>query len=164
MRRPPSKHSGERPLRRDRVELVSLVSWLRVKGVPCQVSGTGRRSVMAEEENKTIARRFNEVWDKGDEATLEEVFAEDVVDHGAIPGQPPGREGHKYQVRLFRSAVPDLHVTAEDIFSEGDKVAYRWTGRGTHEGELMGIAPTGKAVTFRGIDVLRIEEIGRAHV
>jgi predicted ester cyclase len=68
-----------------------------------------------------------------------------------------GREGHKYQVRLFRSAVPDLHVTAEDIFSEGDKVAYRWTGRGTHEGELMGIAPTGNAVTFRGIDVLRIE-------
>ena len=113
---------------------------------------------MAEEENKTIARRFNdEVWDKGDEAALEELFAEDAVDHGAIPGQPPGREGHKYQVRLFRSAVPDLHVTAEDIFSEGDKVAYRWTGRGTHEGELMGIAPTGNAVTFRGIDVLRIE-------
>ena len=112
---------------------------------------------MAEEENKIIARRFHdEVWDGGDEAALEELFAEDVVDHGAIPGQPPGREGHKYQVRLFRSAVPDLRVTSEDIFSEGDKVAYRWTGRGTHEGELLGIAPTGNEVTFKGIDVLRI--------
>jgi steroid delta-isomerase-like uncharacterized protein len=113
---------------------------------------------MSEEENKIIARRFNdEVWDGGDEGALEELFAEDVVDHGAIPGQPPGREGHKYQLALFRSAFPDLRVTSEDIFSEGDKVAYRWTGRGTHQGELMGIPATGNDVTFRGIDVLRIE-------
>ncbi len=114
---------------------------------------------MSVEENKSIARRFNdEVWDGGDEAALDELFAEDAVDHGAIPGQPPGREGHKYQLNLFRTAFPDLHVTSEDIFSEGDKVAYRWTGRGTHQGKLMGIAPTGKEVTFRGIDVLRIAE------
>lgn len=114
---------------------------------------------MAEEENKTIARRFNdEVWDKGDESALEELFAEDAVDHGAIPGQPPGREGHKYQLTLFRNAFPDLHVTTEDIFSEGDKVASRWTARGTHQGELMGIPPTGNEVTITGIDVLRIAE------
>ncbi|QIN83021.1 ester cyclase [Rubrobacter tropicus] len=114
---------------------------------------------MAEKENKIIARRFNEeVWDKGDEAALEELFAEDVVDHGAIPGQPSGREGHKYQLTLFRNAFPDLHVTTEDIFSEGDKVVSRWTARGTHQGELMGIAPTGNGVTIKGIDVLRIVE------
>jgi steroid delta-isomerase-like uncharacterized protein len=113
---------------------------------------------MSVEENKTIARRFNdEVWDRGDEAALDELFAEDAIDHGAIPDQPSGREGHKYQVRLFRRAFPDLHVTAEDIFSEGEKVAYRWTGRGTHQGELLGIAPSGNEVIFRGIDVLRIE-------
>ncbi len=114
---------------------------------------------MAEEENKIIARRFNdEVWDGGDEDALDELFAEDVVDHGAIPGQPPGREGHKYQLALFRSAVPDLHVTTEDIIAEGDKVVTRWTARGTHQGELMGIPPTGKEVRIKGIDVLRIEE------
>jgi hypothetical protein len=51
---------------------------------------------MSAEMNKTIARRFNdEVWDRGDETALDELFAEDVVDHGAIPGQPPGREGHR---------------------------------------------------------------------
>ena len=112
---------------------------------------------MSEEENKTIARRFNEdIWGTGDEAALEEVLAEDVVDHGAIPGQPPGREGHKYQLNLFRSAFPDLHVTTEDIVAEGDKVVSRWSARGTHQGELMGIAPTGNEVTFSGIDVLRI--------
>ena len=114
---------------------------------------------MSEEENKTIARRFNEdIWGTGDEAALEEVFAEDVVDHGAIPGQPPGREGHKYQLNLFRSAFPDLHVTTEDIVVEGDRVVSRWTARGTHQGQLMGIDPTGKEVTFTGIDVLRIAE------
>jgi predicted ester cyclase len=106
-----------------------------------------------------LPRRFNdEVWDGGDEAALDELFAEDVVDHGAIPGQSPGREGHNYQLNLFRSAFPNLHVTSEDIFSEGDKVAYRWTRRGTHQGELLGIAPTGGEVTFKGIDVLRIAE------
>ena len=100
---------------------------------------------MSEEENKTIARRFNEdIWGTGDEAALEDVFAEDVVDHGGNPGQPPGREGHKYQLDLFRSAFPDLHVTTEDIVAEGDKVVTRWTARGTYQGELMGIPPTGK--------------------
>ncbi len=114
---------------------------------------------MAEEENKIIARRFNEdVWGKGDEAALEELFAEDAVDHGAVPGQPPGREGHKYQLTLFRNAFPDLRVATEDIFSEGDKVASRWTARGTHRGDLMGVAPTGNEVTIEGIDVLRIAE------
>ena len=114
---------------------------------------------MAEEENKIIARRFNdEVWDKGDEAALEELFAEDAVDHGAVPGQPPGREGHKHQLALFRDAFPDLRVTTEDVFSEGDKVASRWTARGTHRGALMGIAPTGNEVTIEGIDVLRVAQ------
>ncbi len=114
---------------------------------------------MPAEENKTIARSFHdEVWDGGNEAALDDLFAEDVVDHGAIRGQPPGREGHKYQVKLFRSAFPDLHVTAEDIFSEGNKVAYRWTGRGTHQSEILGIAPTGNGGTFRGIDVRRTAE------
>ena len=112
---------------------------------------------MSEAQNKTIARRFkDEVWDKGDEAALDELFAEDAVDHGAILGQPPGREGHKYQLALFRSAFPDLYVTAEDIFSEGDEVAYRWTGRGTHQGELMGMAPSGIRMTITGTAIARI--------
>jgi steroid delta-isomerase-like uncharacterized protein len=110
-----------------------------------------------EAENKTIARRFNEdVWGRGDEAALEELLAPDFVDHDALPGQPPGREGHRQILAAFRSAFPDLHVTTEDIVAEGDKVVTRWTARGTHQGELMGIAPTGKEVTIKGIDVLRI--------
>jgi steroid delta-isomerase-like uncharacterized protein len=114
---------------------------------------------MSEAENKTIARRFNEdVWGRGDQAALEELFAPDFVDHGALPGQTPDREGHKQILAAFRSAFPDLSVTTEDIIAEGDKVVSRWTARGTHQGELLGTAPTGNEVTFTGIDVLRIAE------
>jgi steroid delta-isomerase-like uncharacterized protein len=114
---------------------------------------------MSDAENKTIARRFNEdVWGRGDQAALEELLDPDFVDHDALPGQPPGREGHKQILAAFRSAFPDLNVTTEDIVAEGDKVVSRWTARGTHQGELLGIAPTGNGVTIKGIDVLRVAE------
>ena len=112
---------------------------------------------MSETENKTITERFNEdVWGRGDEAALEELLAPDFVDHDALPGQSPDREGHRQILAAFRSAFPDLHVTTEDIVAEGEKVVSRWTARGTHQGELLGIAPTGNGVTIKGIDVLRI--------
>ncbi len=114
---------------------------------------------MSEGENKTIAQRFNEdVWGKGDEAALEELLDSDFVDHDALPGQSPDREGHKQILAAFRSAFPDLHVTTEDMVAEGDKVVTRWTAHGTHQGELLGIAPTGREVRIKGIDVLRIAE------
>jgi len=114
---------------------------------------------MAEVQNKTIARRFNEeVWGRGDQATLEELLDPDFVDHDALPGQAPGREGHKQILAAFHSAFPDLNVTTEDIVTEGEKVVSRWTARGTHHGELLGIAPTGNEVTIKGIDVLRVAE------
>jgi steroid delta-isomerase-like uncharacterized protein len=112
---------------------------------------------MSEAENKTIAERFNEdVWGRGDEAALEELLAPDFVDHDALPGQSPDREGHRQILAEFRSAFPDLHVTTEDVVAEGDKVVSRWTARGTHQGDLLGIAPTGNGFTIKGIDVLRI--------
>jgi len=114
---------------------------------------------MAEAHNKTIARRFNEeVWGTGDQAVLEELLDPDLVDHDALPGQGPGREGHKQILAAFRNAFPDLNVTTEDVVAEGEKVVSRWTARGTHQGELLGIAPTGNGVTIKGIDVLRVAE------
>ena len=111
------------------------------------------------ESEKTIARRFNEdVWSRGDEGALEELLDPDFVDHDALPGQSPDRDGHRQILAAFRSAFPDLNVTTEDIVAEGDKVVTRWTARGTHQGDLMGIAPTGREVTIKGIDVLRIAE------
>ncbi len=59
---------------------------------------------------------------------------------------------------MFRSAFPDLHFTVEDMIAEGDKVASRYTARGTHRGELMGLPPTGRGVTEVGIMISRLAE------
>src|SRR5918998_1224280 len=128
------------------------------KGVPPPgLGGSGRRRPMSEAENKTIAERFNEdVWGRGDEAALEELLDPDFVDHDALPGQSPDREGHRQILAAFRHAFPDLNVTTEDIVAEGDRVVSRWTAHGTHQGDLMGVAPTSNEETIKGIDVLRV--------
>jgi predicted ester cyclase len=107
--------------------------------------------------NKEIVRRFSDdVWGQGDLRTADEVLAVDLVEHNPLPGQGAGREGHKQVVALYRSAFPDLRVTTEDLIADGDRVALRWKAEGTHLGELMGMAPTGKRVTLTGIDIMRI--------
>lgn len=111
------------------------------------------------ETNKTIARRFcHDIWGKGDLAAADELIAENLVDNNPAPGQGPGREGHKQVLLAFRSAFPDLSFTTDDIIAEGDKVVLRFTARGTHQGDLMGIPATGKAITMSGIEILRIAD------
>ncbi len=109
------------------------------------------------EQNKALVRRIvQECFSKGNLAAADEVLAANYVDHNAPPGIPPGIAGFKQLVTMYRAAFPDLQVTVEDMVAEGDKVVVRWTGRGTHKGELMGIAPTNKAVTVTGIGIDRI--------
>ena len=108
--------------------------------------------------NKEIVRRFSDdVWGQGDLKAADEVLAVDLIEHNPLPGQGAGREGHKQVVTLYRLAFPDLRITTEDLVADGDRVALRWKADGTHLGELMGMAPTGKRVTLTGIDIMRIE-------
>jgi predicted ester cyclase len=72
------------------------------------------------------------------------------------PGVPAGLEGVKQVFRLLHTAFPDLQIEIEDLIPEGDLVVGRVTARGSHQGEFMGIAPTGKPVSFNAIDVVRI--------
>ncbi len=112
---------------------------------------------MSLEENKAIERRFfEEVVNKGNLAVLDELLAPDFVDHSAPPGIAADREGAKQFFAMAHSAFPDFHSTLEDMFAEGDKVVQRFTARGTHKGEWMGIAPTGKQITIPGIAIHRI--------
>ncbi len=112
---------------------------------------------MTAEENKVIARRYSEeIWGKGNMDAIDELVAPDYVDHIPFPETAPNREGLKQSVGMFRSAFPDLSVTVEEIVAEGDKVVSRWTTKGTHKGELMGIPPTGKHASMNGITVNRI--------
>jgi steroid delta-isomerase-like uncharacterized protein len=110
---------------------------------------------MSTEENKVIERRFTEeVWNRGNLAVVDELMSADYNSHD--PTMPPGSAGFKQFVLMYRSAFPDVHLTIEDQMAEGDKVVSRWTARGTHQGELMGIAPTGKQVTVTGMNIERI--------
>ena len=116
---------------------------------------------MSAEENKALTRRSWEIVTQGNLDTLEdvlaEVYAEDIVLHE--PDEDVrGMEGLKQFVTMIRSAIPDLRITLEEDIAEGDKVVSRWRAQGTHQGELMGIAPMGNKVMITGITIHRIEE------
>jgi predicted ester cyclase len=114
---------------------------------------------MSTESNKAVARRFlEEVFGQGKLAVADEIVAPDHVDRGpnSLPGLPPGPEGSKMIVTLYRNAFPDIQFTIDEQIAEGDKVVTRWTGFGTHKGELAGIPPTGKSATVNGIGIDRI--------
>ena len=85
-------------------------------------------------------------------------MAPTYVDQKAPPGTPSGPQGIAAVITMFRQAFPDLHFTIEDQVAEGDKVATRYTFRGTQQGELMGISPTGKQVSIGGISIYRITD------
>src|SRR6266516_2389300 len=114
---------------------------------------------MSTEDNKALSRRlFQEFWDQKNLAVADELLAANHVDHtpGSPPGLPPGPEGLKQFAAVYFTAFPDLRITIDDLVAEGDKVVTRWTTRATHQGDLMGIPPTGKQVTITGITIDRI--------
>ena len=110
-----------------------------------------------EDRNKALLRRFyEELWSQGNLEAIPDLIAEDFVDHHPLPGAPPGREGLAALVTTWRTAFPDMRETYEDLIAEGDKVVGRFTMRGTHSGEFMGVPPTGRRVTMSGIDIVRV--------
>ena len=106
--------------------------------------------------NKSIVRKFYATLSSGDLDAADKVVASDYVNHNAIPGQTAGLKGFKEGVSSLRAAFPDLQFTIEDQIAEGDKVATRYTVRGTHQGEFMGVAATGKPVTWSALVIQRI--------
>ena len=109
------------------------------------------------DQNKAIARRlFEDVWNKGNLALIDEFHSSNYVHHDvATPDLGKGPESAKKLVTLYRTAFPDINFTIDDIIAEGDKVALSWTNRATHKGELQGIAPTGKEISVTGIVIFR---------
>jgi steroid delta-isomerase-like uncharacterized protein len=112
---------------------------------------------MTTEENKAIAHRIIDIFNTGNLTEANELIAAEAVDHQAMPGLPPGHEGFKQMVAMFRAAFPDLRCDVEDTLAEGDKVVIRSTMRGTHQGEFMGIPPTDKQFTASVIDIIRFD-------
>jgi predicted ester cyclase len=114
---------------------------------------------VSDEDNKALVRRFvDEVQSAGNIDLIDEICSPEFVNHSAPPGIPADCEGIKIVTAMFRRAFPDSYFTVEDMVAEGDKVATRKTFHGTHEGEFMGILPSGRSVSMGLMDIVRIFE------
>lgn len=111
------------------------------------------------EANKQVVRRLIEgVQRDGDFALFEQIFAPDYVDHTPFGGFPPNRDGTREVYRSFRRGFPDWRAVIHRQIAEGDLVLTHKTYLGTHHGEFLGIAPTGRATTFDVMDIMRIRD------
>ena len=111
---------------------------------------------MAEQDKHLIRTFYEEVLNKGDLDRIPELCSEDIVDHESPPEMPQGIEGIKAFVSMFREAFPDLRVTVEDELAEGDRAAARSRWTGTHDGQFMGVPPSGNRIDIEAIDIIRI--------
>lgn len=110
------------------------------------------------EENKRIARRFpEEVATNRNLDAIDEICAEDVLDHGPL-GDVRGRENLKEQLSMLQSAFGGFSATVEDVIAEDDTVFMRVTIRGTHEGEFLGIEPTGRTFEQQNMVITRLAD------
>lgn len=114
---------------------------------------------MSAEANKAIVRRYyEELWNQWNLRVADELIDAGISFSGSLGVTVKGLEGFKQYVTLVRRAFPDFHNTIEDLIAERDRVVARLTYHGTHRGELFGIPPTGKQVTYAGIAIFRIAE------
>jgi steroid delta-isomerase-like uncharacterized protein len=103
-------------------------------------------------ENKQLVQQMTEAFNSGDVTIVDNLIDEALVDQTPFPQTAPDREGLKRQIQALRTAFPDVQFGIEDIVAEGETVAFRWTMEGTHEGPLLGQAPTHRRVQHQGND------------
>jgi steroid delta-isomerase-like uncharacterized protein len=112
---------------------------------------------MSIEENKAIVRYFiEEAMGQGRMSAIDECLAPDFIDHTAPAGVPNDHNSAKIQFTHLRNVFPDLQVIIHDMIAEADKVVVCKTLRGTQRGEFMGVAATGKTLSFETINILRL--------
>ena len=107
-------------------------------------------------------RRAYDLINAGDIDGFGDLMAEDFVEHEETPGFAPTKEGVLDMFRMYRAAFPDLQMHADEVLVSGDKTVTRARATGTHQGEMMGIAPTGKSVEVQLIDIMQFDDAGRA--
>lgn len=110
------------------------------------------------EAERLVRRLHRTLLDSREVTTVDEFFAEDFVSHNQPPGIEGGAAGVKQFFAMFRDAFPDAEVDIDELVADGDRVAVATTLTGTHEGELLGVAPTGRRVSVTGIDLVRVED------
>lgn len=114
---------------------------------------------MPGDDLKAILTRFvAEVWNGGQLDAVEQFIAPSYIRHDpGLPMEVRGPDGVRQVVGMYRTAFPDLHLELEDLLVEGDRLALRLTGSGTHRGPLPGVPPTGRPVTVWAMEIHRFE-------
>jgi predicted ester cyclase len=116
-------------------------------------------STAQETSNKATFRRFHDAMNTGDveliSKTIDEIVEPDVLIGTPLPVEATGAQALKQVWAMLLRGLPDLHVTVEDLIVEGDKVVCRNSVTGTHQGEYMGLPPTGRSVTYNEIFIVR---------
>jgi predicted ester cyclase len=119
-------------------------------------------STAEELSNKATFKRFHEAANTGDaeflSKTIDELVAPDAAIRTPLPIEATGAELLKQVWAMLLRIYPDIHLTVDDVIAEGDKVVARNTVTGTHQGEFMGVAPTGKPVTYNEIFIFRFAD------
>jgi steroid delta-isomerase-like uncharacterized protein len=114
---------------------------------------------MADDRNNDLVHSYmDEVWHKGNPDAVEEFLDDNYVRHVSPTSPPIGRQDQIDRLKGFRSAFPDIKITVEDVVASGDRVAFRSTMRGTHQGEFLGVAAAGTQVEVHLLDLWRISE------
>ena len=110
-------------------------------------------------QNIAIVRRYTEEGCVGGKIeVVDEVVADDCVDHDPRPGQPPGRPGLRQTVQMVVGGLSDRGTVLDQYLDAGDTVVQNWIFRGRHTGELMGVPATGKEVRVRGVEIWRVAD------
>ncbi|TDD29309.1 ester cyclase [Kribbella turkmenica] len=111
------------------------------------------------ESNKdTVRDLIDGLFTKGDPGAVDTYLAEDFVNHDPPFGVTPDRDGMRVAGAMMRAAFPDWHSELHELVAEGDIVVERFTASGTHRGEVMGVAPTGRTVRLPGINIFRVRD------
>ncbi|MFF3308684.1 ester cyclase [Streptomyces sp. NPDC002952] len=111
-----------------------------------------------EQNKKTVTDFIEALFTKGDLGAVDVWLAEDFVDHDPPFGGPADREGMRAAGAMFRAAFPDWHSDTGLLIGEGDLVVEQFTASGTQRGEILGVAPTGRTLSLRGINIFRLRD------
>jgi len=114
---------------------------------------------MRERNIEVVRTWIDEGWSKGDLAVADDVLTDGFVLHDPVAGREVvGRDAERALISGLRTSIPDLVFTIDDLVADGDNVTIRWIAEGTHGGELLGFAGTGRALAIRGVDMYRLED------
>jgi steroid delta-isomerase-like uncharacterized protein len=114
-------------------------------------------SNLSEAAKAVVRRNTDEVQSGGNFEVFEKLFADDFLDHTPQPGRTPDKDGARQLYKILRTAFPDFHAEIHWQLAEGDRVTTYKTYHGTHHGDFLGVAPTGRRIQFETVDVMRVQ-------